>query len=210
MQSLIPWSVRNLAVGMACIFIAGACFAREPVFQENSQEMIEALTRKPVRYRSFNPAVKKRSIMVMEKNQDQAAGTNGPDQAYETKIIEVADNQTTPGLKLKVEFDRNSATLRPSAYPLLKELGTALSAQALSGAGILVSGHTDSDGSDDYNLRLSLDRADAVRQFLVSMFEIPESRLKVRGYGEALPLKSNSTSSYKQMNRRVEVTLVDN
>lgn len=210
--------IRYLISGGLFAFIlacsANSTFAQDPVFQQNSQEMIQELTKEPVKYRSFAPAGKKRSIVVMEKKHNQAVSVVGSTQApstgfqeYGTKTIQVVDNQATPSLKLKVEFDTNSAGIRPCAYPLLKELGVALTSKQLWRANILVGGHTDADGGDDYNLRLSLERADAVRQFLVSVCDVPNERLRVRGYGEAMPLKPNSTPYYKQMNRRVEVRI---
>jgi len=71
---------------------------------------------------------------------------------------------------------------------------------------VAIEGHTDSVGSEDYNLGLSQRRANAVQQFLVSQGIAP-NRLTAIGKGENFPVASNETSSGRQMNRRVEVII---
>ena len=66
-----------------------------------------------------------------------------------------------------------------------------------------VSGHTDSDGDDDYNLELSEKRAEAVMKYLISN-GIEQSRMNSIGYGETKPVADNSTDEGKSLNRRVE------
>ena len=202
------------------------CFAGDPVFQNTQDEMVKELTRQPVKYRGFVPDAKKRSIMVIEKKSTQAKQgsitvvsnsdinsvpgntPNSIGNLYETKTIVVVDNQDVPKLKLKIEFDYNSSALRSSSFILLRELALALTSSELKNSEFLVAGHTDSDGTNEYNLKLSLDRANSVKEYLVLNFNIPEPRLKIRGYGESMPLKPNTDSFYKQVNRRVEIELV--
>jgi len=69
-------------------------------------------------------------------------------------------------------------------------------------------GHTDSDGSDAYNLHLSLNRALAVQHYLAGNFNLETDRLRVVGYGESMPLVSNISPHNKQLNRRVEVQTI--
>ena len=87
---------------------------------------------------------------------------------------------------------------------LLKEVGKAVVSDSLKDKIIMINGHTDSDGTEQYNLKLSFNRADSVKAYLVTAFDIHESRLLIRGYGELMPLKPNSDSYNKQINRRVE------
>ena len=68
-----------------------------------------------------------------------------------------------------------------------------------------VGGHTDSTGSSEYNANLSLRRAEAVRDYLVSR-GVLRSRMTVRGYGEAIPISDNTTSEGRARNRRVELS----
>ncbi|MFS8606855.1 MAG: OmpA family protein [Gammaproteobacteria bacterium] len=105
-----------------------------------------------------------------------------------------------------VNFEFNSATLTTEAREIL--LGVA---EALRGEPNLraeIAGHTDSSGSDQYNLELSQRRAEAVRDFLVSQ-GIAASRLIARGYGESQPIADNSTESGRALNRRVEFRVLN-
>ena len=69
-----------------------------------------------------------------------------------------------------------------------------------------LAGHTDNIGSDENNLRLSKDRAESVKAYLVSKGANP-SRIEATGYGESQPIASNKTAEGRQKNRRVEFTL---
>ena len=72
---------------------------------------------------------------------------------------------------------------------------------------MIINGHTDSDGKDKYNLRLSLNRAGAVKKYLMDHYNVSRDRLKVMGYGECMPLKPNTSEKNKQLNRRVEIVV---
>jgi outer membrane protein OmpA-like peptidoglycan-associated protein len=108
-------------------------------------------------------------------------------------------------VNLAVRFDVNSFAIRSESIPLLDELGKALGLPGVRDLSVVVNGHTDSDGGEGYNLRLSLNRAMAVKQYLVNNHVVPPIRLKVMGYGEGLPLVANTSASNKQLNRRVEI-----
>ena len=71
-------------------------------------------------------------------------------------------------------------------------------------ATLAIQGHTDSDGSDAFNLTLSQKRTDSVKKYLTSK-GISESRLTATGFGETMPIASNKTSLGKAKNRRVEL-----
>ena len=72
---------------------------------------------------------------------------------------------------------------------------------------IRVEGHTDSQGSETYNKTLSFKRAQAVKRYLVSQ-GIAAQRIEVMGYGESQPVADNTTPEGRQLNRRVEVKLI--
>jgi len=111
-------------------------------------------------------------------------------------------------VNLKVEFDIDSAQLRPAARQVMEQLANALARPELQGKNIGINGHTDSDGSNQHNLDLSFRRARSVRGYLVSRYDIPASRLKVVGYGESMPIVANTSYANKQLNRRVELRLL--
>jgi outer membrane protein OmpA-like peptidoglycan-associated protein len=126
----------------------------------------------------------------------------------------VEDTMTVPPrrvgyVNLKVLFDVDSFALRPESFPLLDELGKALINPRLGERPVAINGHTDSDGPDRYNLRLSFDRAMAVKSYLTANHGVAPERIEVLGYGESVPLKANSSAANKQLNRRVEVVAAD-
>jgi outer membrane protein OmpA-like peptidoglycan-associated protein len=105
-------------------------------------------------------------------------------------------------------FDSNHATLKPSAREKLSKLAGIL--LAYPGAyHMQIEGHTDSVGSQDYNQRLSEDRAIAVQDYLVSVALPAERMVAVRGFGKIRPVATNDTPEGRQTNRRVEIIISD-
>lgn len=100
-----------------------------------------------------------------------------------------------------IYFDVNSSRIKPESWATLNNAAQAI--KATSG-NILIVGHTDSDGADDANLKLSQSRAASVKNALVKEFGIEASRLITDGKGESQPVTSNNTASGKAQNRRVE------
>jgi len=101
-----------------------------------------------------------------------------------------------------VHFDFDKAVIRPDAVPVLDEAVEVLKAQG--GVAVIVEGHTDSVGSEAYNKKLSLRRADSVRRYLVK-HGIPADRVTTEGFGESRPVASNDTADGRAQNRRVEL-----
>ena len=104
-------------------------------------------------------------------------------------------------------FDVNKADLRPEAQTNLQSLAKVLNKYA--DTKVLIEGHTDSDGSEDYNLTLSQRRAQAVANY-ISGLQVDATRLTTMGYGETQPIASNETAEGKQQNRRVEIAIMAN
>lgn len=101
-----------------------------------------------------------------------------------------------------IEFAFNSSEIMQSARPFLDEIGKMLSSQNFAEGSLIVEGHTDAKGSDNYNRYLSERRAQAVSNYLVQNYGISSSRLKVIGLGKTKPLPG--TDPFDQINRRVE------
>ena len=100
-----------------------------------------------------------------------------------------------------IHFQTDSSELKLISLPLLDEAATVLI--DYPGIEMEVQGHTDSDGPDDYNLRLSTERAGAVVNYLIEK-GVDGSRLTWVGYGETRPLYPNNSEDEKEANRRVE------
>ena len=111
--------------------------------------------------------------------------------------------QQMPSIELEVVFDYKSARLTPGAMATLTPLGRALTDPRLADDFFLIAGHTDAKGSADYNVRLSQQRADSVRQFLIKQFKLEPQRLVARGFGHRR-LK-DPQNPFDEKNRRVQV-----
>lgn len=101
-----------------------------------------------------------------------------------------------------ISFDVNKATVKAESYPTIKEIATVLTENP--NVRIKVIGHTDSDGAAATNLTLSKQRAEAVKQALVTEFGIAASRIEVDGLGSSKPIDTETTATAKAKNRRVE------
>ncbi len=99
-------------------------------------------------------------------------------------------------------FDFDRATLQQPSNKQLQDVLTLLASNPE--LKLEIQGHTDSDGSSDYNLQLSHRRAESVRQYLL-LFGIDPARLQAKGYGEAMPVAPNDSDENKAKNRRVEL-----
>lgn len=110
-----------------------------------------------------------------------------------------------------VLFEFDKAEITAKARPTLDKLAQLITADA--GARITIEGHSDSKGDDAYNLRLSARRAQAVRDYLKDVRQIPGDRMSVTGVGEARPVAQNMTPEGQEnaagmaRNRRVEVII---
>jgi outer membrane protein OmpA-like peptidoglycan-associated protein len=106
-----------------------------------------------------------------------------------------------------IQFDLDSAAIRPESQADLDKIGEMLNLEQLTGHGLRIEGHTDSTGPDDYNDALSTRRALAVANYLVRTHGIDPNRLALEGHGEARPLPGYSGTD--PVNRRVEFHPVD-
>lgn len=210
-----------LATGMVFIF-CGFSFAEEKDFnfETTSEGIVEKLS-------GPEKAPKTRSLKK-EKGWSDAFGSDTPkaktrsiganraikvvrkDKGAEVWETVIAPEQRTGNyVNLKLEFDVDSYAIRPEYMTILNELGKALNDPRLKDRKMFINGHTDSDGTESYNLRLSMNRAQAVKQYLTLNHAIPPERLIVYGYGESMPLRPNSSAATKQLNRRVEIVAAD-
>ncbi|MBD2769911.1 OmpA family protein [Hymenobacter sp. BT664] len=103
-----------------------------------------------------------------------------------------------------INFEFNKAVLLPSSYPTLKDLAAVMA--EYPDYTLSISGHTDSKGADNYNLRLSDDRAASARTYMLSQ-AVPADRIVSHGYGETKPIADNATAKGQAINRRVEFDL---
>lgn len=125
------------------------------------------------------------------------------------ELQDLQAKQTERGMVMTLSdvlFDTGQATLKPGADRALDRLAQFLKDSPNSA--VLIEGHTDSVGSDDYNLGLSQRRAQSVADALSSR-GISSDRVQTKGLGKAYPVASNDTQAGRQQNRRVEIVFSD-
>lgn len=103
-------------------------------------------------------------------------------------------------------FDSGKSDLKPGSTKML--VTSPVGIKAKPGWLIVVSGHTDNTGNPKLNQTLSLQRAEAVRNWMRDTGDVPESCFAVQGYGESRPIATNDTPEGRALNRRVEISLV--
>jgi OOP family OmpA-OmpF porin len=101
-----------------------------------------------------------------------------------------------------VQFDFNSDVLKTTDYAFLDQLSATLRVE--TDTQIEINGHSSEEGSTEYNMQLSEDRAKAVKSYLVNS-GVSASKITIKGFGETRPVASNATEEGRQQNRRVEI-----
>lgn len=147
-------------------------------FAENEEQILHGLTSEPVR---------NESLLFRAKGGTQS----GP----------------TASVNLRIKFDHGSARLKSESAGLLDDLAKALQHSRIRERQVTLIGHTDSSGTEEYNLALSKQRAQAVKDHLVHVIGILPERLLLSGLGESSPLNDNATQIQREVNRRVEISL---
>lgn len=193
-------------VTLACLALAGL-IASQAWAQgtPSTQQMIEQLkappepeatpgapSSAPLRTRGLRNL----SVKVAPNAEGQAAA-----QAVQDAAAPAAE-PARPSLSLLIQFDFNSAKIRPESQPALQNLASALQSPELAQANFAVEGHTDAKGSADYNLKLSQSRAEAVQKFLAAQ-GVPSARLVTAGKGASELANPNDPLAAE--NRRVRI-----
>ena len=118
------------------------------------------------------------------------------------KLVVVTEQKIE--LKQTVFFDTNRATIKRVSFALLDDVAQAMKDNPK--LVVEVQGHTDSQGDDRFNLKLSQKRAESVRAYLMKK-GVTGDRMAPKGYGEGVPIADNRTSSGRAQNRRVEFVI---
>lgn len=110
---------------------------------------------------------------------------------------------TTPSFNYKnILFEFNSAVLKTSSYPVLDQIAREM--KKFPSMSFSLNGHSSAEGTVQRNMVLSVDRATAVKSYLVTS-GINANNLITKGFGESMPISSNDTESGRELNRRVEI-----
>lgn len=120
------------------------------------------------------------------------------------QVSQTPDNQLKLNIPSDISFDTGRADIKPNMRPILDQFASGLSSQP--NTEIRIIGHTDNTGSDAVNDPLSVQRAQAARQYLAARGVDP-NRIVIAGRGEREPIADNRTEAGRAQNRRVEIFL---
>jgi OOP family OmpA-OmpF porin len=144
-----------------------------------------------------------RRVDAQERLRSSVAALEASFTPDEARVVRQGDDVVLSLLGIK--FPSGRSTIDASSAALMKKVQQGLA--LFPGASVSVEGHTDANGSDSQNLILSQDRADAVRQYLVSNIGLDPEKVSSVGYGEARPVATNETAAGRTRNRRIDLVI---
>jgi outer membrane protein OmpA-like peptidoglycan-associated protein len=182
--------------------------------------VVDLTTQKQIGVYTSNGATGKYTV-ILPAGKNYAITTNAEGYLFNSKNInvpkfnkykEIRDTTLLQAPKVgavivlnNVFFDVNKATLRPESIQELDRLVKIL--ETHPEIRIQISGHTDSDGDDEWNMKLSANRAKSVVKYLNTR-GVDITRMVYAGYGETKPVVANTTPENKQKNRRTEFMVI--
>jgi outer membrane protein OmpA-like peptidoglycan-associated protein len=184
--------------------------AQEQITEARLREEIEAseVARKNVQLEARTAEAEQAKAAAAQARSEAEMARDQAERLQE-ELAALNAQQTERGLVLTlgdVLFDTARATLKPGAGDTLDRLAAFM--RDAADRRVLIEGHTDSRGSDEYNAALSAQRAQAVREALMAR-GIAADRIAAVGAGEGFPVASNDTAAGMQLNRRVEIVISD-
>ena len=138
--------------------------------------------------------------------QEQKATMEQATQGTGVNVTQTADNQLKLEIPSDISFDSGRYDIKPNLRPILDRFASTLNQNPVTTVQII--GHTDNTGSDAVNNPLSVNRAAATRDYLVSR-GVSASRIGIDGRGSHEPIADNSTPAGRAMNRRVEIFVAE-
>ncbi len=181
---LRPRHLASASLALAGVALLGGVSARAQ--EGTADDFVRRLAPRPSLTRSLVAAPTRR-IEVVPGQQD--------------KVLAATEGQ--PSVKVRVLFDYGSDGLTQEGEAALKPLGQALQDPRLQSSRLLIAGHTDARGSDDFNQSLSERRARAVREHLILAFHVAPERLEAMGFGRRK--LADPAHPEEPANRRVEI-----
>ena len=194
----------------AMVASRNAQIANEKILAAQAQEELEKGTaeRQAVLIEA-REAESRRRQQQAQNAEEQAELAEHRASTLEQELSDLRAKKTDRGMVLTlgdVLFDTGMATLKPGAYTTLDRLATVL--KQAPDRKVMIEGHTDSVGGDDYNRQLSERRAAAVQTALLER-GVSSNQITAVGKGETFPVASNDNAGGRQQNRRVEMVFTD-
>lgn len=139
--------------------------------------------------------------LTKNKRECEAKGGTWDKETKSCKLPVKPEPEIAKKTQDNLTFESGKNIIKSSSFPSLNELAEYLI--KIPALELTLEGHTDSQGDEDYNLKLSQSRANAVKLYL-SQKGIEQNRMKAKGFGETKPIANNNTKQGREKNRRVE------
>jgi outer membrane protein OmpA-like peptidoglycan-associated protein len=195
-----PVFYRNLVVYEDSVVYQDTALYRNQVFYRNPVVYQDSVVyRDSVVYQG--PVVYRDSVRFAEPAVDALVPADTTAPAADAAVVERALLESGLFGALSVQFPFNESTLLPASEAVLNTLGAIL--ERYPGLRLEVRGHADSSGPEAYNQRLSEQRAEATRRYLLDRFAIAPERITAHGLGERQPIAGNATPTGRALNRHV-------
>ncbi len=186
---------RRHLVLAAALLVPAWVLAQPAQPNPDTQQIIDALKAPPATPRTRSL----RNLVVREKASDAALSGAPAAEASEPP-------PAPPAISMAIQFDFDSARLRPQGEAALDKLSAALKSPELAGSRFRIEGHTDANGAAAYNLKLSQSRADEVRRYLLAQ-GVTAERVETAGRGALDP--ADAAHPFAAQNRRVRIVNLD-
>ena len=176
---------------------------------EKQKKTVKRVTNTSGKFDILLPKGDTYSIMYQDFLEDKSYSTievpDEPGMGEATMTVQM-ENAKESVYELDIHFETAKANINPQSFHLLDDLVELMKRKA--DIKIELAGHTDSDGSAESNMKLSIDRANAVKAYLTKK-GISPGRVQTVGYGETMPVLANDSPQGKARNRRTEVRIVE-
>jgi outer membrane protein OmpA-like peptidoglycan-associated protein len=146
---------------------------------------------------------KSQLVQAQERRREQLAKLSRMFNENEAQILREGNDIILRMIGLS--FAVGKSDIDSKYFGLLKRVQDAI--LVFPGSKVTVEGHTDSFGADDFNLRLSKDRAESVRNYLIANLGMPSTSVNAVGYGETRPIANNETAEGRARNRRIDIVI---
>jgi outer membrane protein OmpA-like peptidoglycan-associated protein len=191
-----------LTITFCALFVSSSLIADEKYTNPDAPEVHAAALQ----------ALKKAQILPLSGKILEIKGvTRGVSGIIEELGGKVLDREVRLELSADVLFDFNKADIKPAAVETLSKVAQVIN--NYGNAPVLIEGHTDSVGAEDYNVKLSENRAQSVKTWMEKQGGIGATRMTIKGWGELKPIAPNTKKDGtddpegRQKNRRVEITI---
>lgn len=182
---------------LPAVFLFSLCMSASAQTKLDGNDIVQSL-------QGLESAPRLNAAILRQRALDNIRNNRNENRVNRAPLSEELNN--LPQFTVEISFNFNSAIIRPESYRALGAMADALHNPVMLGYRFLIVGHTDAKGSREYNLKLSQQRADAIREALVTTFRVSPREVEAVGLGEEQ--LRDSAHPDAAVNRRVQIVTI--